>query len=155
MASGLLVSVMGTAAVLLIACSPGQGVRTASSQGVGSQGAGSQPTVTFRLTLDAAAFSNKKQITVAIYDSEQLSREAAGSATPEETFVSREELARGLVLPSRSVSVGERYRVVVAGMAADDCNRASAAAEGLAGEDVVGLSGLTVVSTKMACPPLR
>ncbi|MEB3222106.1 MAG: hypothetical protein VKS61_08530 [Candidatus Sericytochromatia bacterium] len=155
MASGLLVSVLGAAAVLLLACNTGQGVRTAASPSGGSQGAGSQPTVTFRLTLDAAAFSNKKQITVAIYDAEQLSREAAGTATPEETFVSRDELARGLVLPSRSVSIGERYRVVVAGMAADDCNRASAAAEGTAAAEIVGLSGLAVVSTKMACPPLR
>ncbi|MEB3329013.1 MAG: hypothetical protein VKQ33_07255 [Candidatus Sericytochromatia bacterium] len=116
---------------------------------------GGAPAVTFNLTLDASAFSNKKQITVAIYDAEQLRQEATGAATPEETFVFREELERGLVLPSRTVTVGERYRVVVSGMASDDCNRASAAAEGVAEWELVVLSDLQVVSTKMACPPLR
>jgi heat shock protein HslJ len=142
-------------ALMGLGCSGASGARTVGLQGADAVRVGSQQPVNFTITVDASAFSNKKQLTVAIYDAEQLGREQSGTATPEETFVFREELARGLVVPSRTVTVGERYRVVVSGMAADDCNRASASAEGVASGDAISLSDLTVVSTKMACPPLR
>jgi hypothetical protein len=146
---------IGLGALLGLGCSSAAGERTVGLQGANAVRAGSQQAVTFNITVDPSAFSNKKQLTVAIYDAEQLGREQSGTATPEETFVFREELARGLVVPSRTVTVGERYRVVVSGMAADDCNRASASVEGVASVDAISLSNLTVVSTKMACPPLR
>ena len=70
-------------------------------------------------------------------------------------MVSRDELAKGLTIASRSVTVGETYVVTVSGMAADDCNRATATATGTAASDAVRLSGLPVAQTEMACQPTR
>lgn len=111
--------------------------------------------VTFNLALDATRFSNKRQITVKIYDAEQLALEASGKATPEEHMVSQADLAQGLSLSSTSVTVGEQYRIDISGLAADDCNEASAGAEGTAAASTVSHSGLMVAQTKKACLPTR
>lgn len=137
-------------------------------------------TVTFNVQLDANAFSNKRQISVRLYDAAQLaiaeetaqcnvSYDAATGqektscppgvtyrpTTPEEWTVSRDQLAAGLTLDSKTVTVGERYRLSIGGMAPDDCNTASASQEGVAGGASIRLSNMPVAQTEMACEPTR
>jgi hypothetical protein len=118
-------------------------------------GSGMAAKVTFNIALDATRFSDKRQITVKIYDADQLALEASGKATPEETMVSQADLARGLTLSSTTVTVGEKYRIDISGLAADDCNEASAGAEGTAASSTVSHAGLLVAQTKKACEPTR
>ena len=150
-----------------------------TSTGTGGSTASNTP-VTFSVAVDPNAFSDKRQINVTIWDAEQLaladasagcsvSHDAATGkdtttcppgvtykpATPETIATTKEELAKGLTVTSKSVTVGERYRVSVSGMASDDCNTASATAEGTASAAAVKLSGLQVAQTEMACVPTR
>lgn len=136
--------------------------------------------VTFSITVDPAAFSNKRQINVTIWDAEQLALADASAgcsvshdvatgrdtttcppgvtyqpATPETFSTTREQLAQGFSVTSRSVTVGERYRVSISGQAPDDCNTASATAEGTATAAAVKLAGLQVAQTAMGCLPTR
>ena len=145
----------------------------------GGQSGNGRP-VTFTIDVDPSAFSDKRQITVRVWDAEQLKianetgactvsmnvqtgQETVScppgvtyrKATPEETIVSRAELARGLTVRSKTVTTGEAYRVSITGMASDDCNTASATAEGTAAGETVKLANLSVASTEMACQPTR
>lgn len=135
--------------------------------------------VTFNITIDPAAFSNKRQITVSIWDAEQLaiadqtsgcsvSSDMNGTVSPscppgvqyrkpapEEIMVSQAELSAPLVFASKTVTVGERYRVSVRGMATDDCNTASAGSEGQATTASVVLRLNEIAQTEMGCQPTR
>jgi hypothetical protein len=139
--------------LLLVGCTPVGVAGTPLPNGV--LGTATGKPVTFKLNVDANAFSNKRQITVSIYDAEQLAiMETSGNCSvshdvatgqdtttcppgvtyrkpePEIVITDKAELAKGLTLVSKSVTVGERYRVSVSGMATDDCNTASATPEG-------------------------
>lgn len=145
----------------------------------GGQTGGAKP-VTFTVTADPTAFSDKKQITIAVWDSEQLkiADETSGCSVsmdaqtrqetvncppgvtyrkpvPEETFVSQAELAKGVTISSKTVTTGERYRVTVGGMAADDCNSAGGNVDGTAASESVKVSITEIAQTAMACLPTR
>lgn len=149
-----------------------------NTQGSPHEGAGG-PAVTFNITVDAEAFSDRQPITVSVWDAEQLAIAASSAncsvsmssggqesvscppgvtyrkATPETFTFTRAELAAGLTVVSRTVTVGERYRVAVGGKASDNCNSAGANAEGVAASATTRLADLGVAQTMMACvsPP--
>jgi hypothetical protein len=165
--------------LLLAACSRGT-LPVAPNGGGLAPGVSSGKPVTFTVNVDAKAFSDKRQITVTVWDSEQLAIADATSGcsvgydartgketttcppgvtyrkpTPEETMVSRDDLAKGLTITSRTVTTGERYRVSVGGMAADDCNSAGGSQEGVAGSETLKVAITEIASTAMACVPSR
>lgn len=142
-----------------------------------SPGPAAPQPVTFTVTARADAFSDDQPVIVRLYDAEQLAiaeqtqgcnvsfDTATGTeritcpegvtyrpTTPEEFSYPSAQLAQGLVIASKSVTTGERYRLTLDGMAADDCNRAGAMAEGQAGGPTVELKNLDVAQTLMACP---
>lgn len=168
--------------LLLSACNRGTLPLAPSGQpgsGTGGQTGGAKP-VTFSVKVDPAAFSDKRQITISVWDAEQLkvAEETSGCSvsmnaqtgqetvscppgvtyrkpTPEETIVSKADLAKGVTIVSKTVTTGERYRVSVGGMAADDCNSASGSAEGTAGTERLSLNITEIAQTMMACVPTR
>lgn len=166
-------------AALLAACNAGTLPVAPSANGGGATGQAGKP-VTFTVTAAANAFSDKKQITIAVWDSEQLrlADQSAGCTTsfdattgketttcppgvtpvkptPEETMVSRADLERGVTIVSRTVTTGERYRVTVGGMAADDCNSAGGSSEGTAQAEALKVAITDIAQTMMACVPTR
>jgi hypothetical protein len=168
---------LAAAGALLIASGCGTILNTQGSPQGGGGGA-----VTFAITADPAAFSDRQPITVSVWDAEQLAIAASSAncsvsmssdgqqsvscppgvtyrqATPETFTFTRADLAKGLTVVSRTVSVGERYRVAVGGKASDDCNSAGASAEGVASAATTRLADLQVAQTMMACvspPPVR
>lgn len=145
----------------------------------GGQAGGGRP-VTFSVNVDPTAFSDKRQITITVWDSEQLKIASETSnctvsmnvqtgqettscppgvtyrkPTPEETIVSRADLAKGVTIISKTVTTGERYRVAVGGMAADDCNSAGGSVEGTATMEATRIAITEIASTMMACVPTR
>jgi heat shock protein HslJ len=108
--------------------------------------------VTFTVTVDRAAFSHKKPITVAVYDPTQAGQ---ANPTPEETNVSFVDLGKPLTIQSSSVQVGEAFEVRVSGTAADGCNAASGTVQDTATEDTVTLRLDQIASTKIACLPSK
>lgn len=140
-------------------------------------GGNSPQPVTFTVTTRAEAFSDRQPITLRVYDAEQLAiaEQTSGCVVskdvatgeektscppgvtyrptrPEEMQVSRAQLAQGVVFKSTTVMVGERYRLTVGGMAADNCNSAGATAEGVAAAPTVELKNLDVAQTLIGCP---
>ncbi|WP_394843919.1 hypothetical protein LZC95_43555 [Pendulispora brunnea] len=129
--------------------------------------------VTFSVNAGATSFGDKGPIRIAIWDAEQLARaEKTGDctvsntgetncppgvakATPEERTVTREELAKGVTIVSKTVTVGERYRVDVHGPAPDGCNTTTGREGGVASNDAVQITKLDLAQTEMACRPPR
>jgi hypothetical protein len=171
-------AVLAAVGAMLVASGCGSVLNT---QGSPQGGAGGQA-VTFSITAPAAAFSDRQPITVSVWDAEQLAIAEASAgcsvgmsaggqetiscppgvtyrrANPETFTFTRAELAAGLTVASRTVTVGERYRVAVGGKAADDCNSAGASVEGVASAATTKLADLDVAQTLMACvspPPTR
>lgn len=166
--------------LLLAACSRGTLPLAPNATGGGAGGlAGAEP-VTFTVTVDPKAFSDKRQITVAVWDDAQLklAEQTGGCSvsfdtttgketttcppgvtyqkpTPEETIVSKADLAQPLTIVSKTVTTGERYRISVGGMAADDCNSAGGGSEGVAGSRAVKIAITEIAQTMMACVPTR
>ena len=70
-------------------------------------------------------------------------------------MVSKAELEKGVTIASRTVTTGERYRVTVGGMAADDCNSAGGSSEGTAQAEALKVAITDVAQTLMACMPTR
>lgn len=166
--------------LLLAACNRGT-LPLAPNPGTNGTGglAGAEP-VTFTVTVDPQAFSDKRQITVAVWDDAQLklAEQTGGCSvsfdvasgketttcppgvtyvkpTPEETIVSKADLGKPLTIVSKTVTTGERYRVTVGGMAADDCNSAGGSKEGVAGSRAIQLAITEIAQTMMACVPTR
>jgi hypothetical protein len=161
-------------AAALSACSQGAAITPSGPATAANAG----KAVTFTVSVDAKAFSDKSPITVRIWDETQrqiqdetsqcsVSMDMASGketiscpagvtyrkATPEEFQITKADLAKGLTIVSTSVTVGERYMRSVTGKAADDCNTASASSTGTATGTTMTLANLEVASTLMACIP--
>ena len=140
-------------------------------------GGGPPQPVTFTVTARADAFSDREPVVIRVYDADQLaiaeqtancniSKDVATGeekvscppgvtyrpTTPEETSVPREQLAQGVVIASKTVVVGERYRVTLGGKAADNCNSAGAMTEGVAGGPTIAVKDLAIAQTLIGCP---
>jgi hypothetical protein len=72
--------------------------------------------------------------------------------TPEEFTIPMSDVGDSISVTSKSIRVGERYRVQVSGLSDDDCNQASASTQGTARSATLTLDNLEWVSTLMACP---
>jgi hypothetical protein len=165
------------AGALLVACSTGfpSGITPGASPQPATAAIAGKP-VTFTVTVDPKAFSDKTPVTVTIWDEAQRqsmdetnscvvsydpqTRQETTScppgityrkATPETFQMTKADLAKPLVLASKTVTVGERYRLSVSGKAADDCNAASASTEAVAATETVTIANLPVAQTMMAC----
>ncbi|MFP5501922.1 MAG: hypothetical protein ACLGIN_05485 [Candidatus Sericytochromatia bacterium] len=140
-----------------------------------SSGAAAGP-VTFEVQLDTAAFSEREPIRVSLWDEAQLAISertadcgvsydvssgqekvtcppgvAYEKATPEEWTFTRAELASGLTVTSKTVMVGERFRLSVRGKAKDDCNTAAGSVEGLTSGARVAIKDMSLGVTEMGC----
>jgi hypothetical protein len=174
--SGMRLGTLSLAGAAMVACSTGlpSGKMPGASPPAIAANAGKP--VTFNVSVDPQAFSDKTPITVSIWDEtqRQIMDETSGcsvsynaqtqqettscppgityrKATPETFQLTKANLAKPLVLTSKTVTVGERYRLAVSGKASDDCNSASASTEAVAASPAVTLANLPVAQTMMAC----
>jgi len=72
--------------------------------------------------------------------------------TPEEFEFLVQDLSAEIEITSATVTVGEKYRLQISGLASDDCNTASATVEERATSAHVVLENLLWATTLMACP---
>lgn len=71
--------------------------------------------------------------------------------TPEEFSFPIQAIDQRIQLTSRTVKVGEKFRLALRGLSSDDCNSTSAAAEGTATSAAITLGNLDWLTTEMAC----
>jgi len=72
--------------------------------------------------------------------------------TPEEFEFIVQDIGTEIEIMSATVTVGERYRLQISGLASDDCNTASASVEEKARSAQVQIDDLMWATTLMACP---
>jgi hypothetical protein len=72
--------------------------------------------------------------------------------SPEEFEFIMQDIGTEIEIMSATVTVGEKYRLQISGLASDDCNTASATVEERASSAHVVLENLLWATTLMACP---
>ncbi len=72
--------------------------------------------------------------------------------SPEEFEFLVKDIGAEIEIRSATVTVGEKYRLQISGLASDDCNTASATVEGKARSAQVLIEDLMWATTLMACP---
>jgi hypothetical protein len=72
--------------------------------------------------------------------------------SPEEFEFIMQDIGMEIEIMSATVTVGERYRLQISGLASDDCNTASATVEEKARSAKVLIDDLMWATTLMACP---
>ena len=133
--------------------------------------------VTFSVAINKESFSPEASLRVRIWDAETL-KVAEGNAncavsynqetkteevhcpegvvyreaSPEEFEFLVQDIGAEIEIRSATVTVGEKYRLQISGLASDDCNTASATVEGKARSAQVLIDDLTWATTLMACP---
>jgi len=138
---------------------------------------GSGENVVFALAITSGTFSQEATMRVRIWDAEQLeiaesSANCAVSynadtqteevhcpegveyqaAAPEEFEFRVQDLGAQVEIRSASVTVGEKYRLQISGLASDDCNTTSASVEEKARSTNILIEDLMWATTMMACP---
>lgn len=73
-------------------------------------------------------------------------------AVPEELIIPVGDIDTSITVTSKSIRVGEPYRIQISGLSSDDCNSTSASVDGTADSETVTLENLAWMSTLMACP---
>ena len=162
---GLLLILLIAASSLLVGCS------------AASSFAGPEENVTFIVRIDVEPFSPEANLHVRIWDSGQLKIAESNAnctvsynletqteevhcpggveyqeASPEEFEFLVQDLGAEIKIRSTSVTVGERYRLQISGLANDDCNTALASVEDEADSTQIVLENLMYGTTMMACP---
>ncbi len=72
--------------------------------------------------------------------------------SPEEFEFLMQDIGAQIEIRSATVTVGEKYRLQISGLASDDCNTASATVEEKARSAQIVLENLMWATTMMACP---
>ena len=72
--------------------------------------------------------------------------------TPEEFELVMQDIVAEIEIRSATVTVGEKYRLQISGLASDDCNTASATVEEKARSAHILIEDLMWATTLMACP---
>ncbi len=133
--------------------------------------------VTFSVPIDKGTFSPEASLRVRIWDAEQweIAESTANcavsfnqetqteevhcpdgvvyqQASPEEFEFLMQDIGAEIEIKSATVTVGEKYRLQISGLASDDCNTASATVEERAKSAHVILENLLWATTLMACP---
>jgi hypothetical protein len=151
----------------LVACSP-----------VNPSAKASSPAHTFSILIpiQAEKFSKLAVVRVSLWNSAQLAIEennppcvvshSAGSTTetiqcppgktytkvtPEEFTFPIGEAAMQITINSYTVKMGEKFKIIVYGLSADDCNGRSASFTGMADSETILLKDLLWSTTEMAC----
>lgn len=135
--------------------------------------------VIFSIKIDKSIFSAKnREIEASLYDSEQLEVSnktnncsvsydvetkkeiincPAGvtyqKPNPEVFKFNLDTIGEEITINSKTVKVGENYRLSLSGLSKDECNRTSAGEEKKAESENIKLSDLMWASTEMACLP--
>jgi hypothetical protein len=133
--------------------------------------------VTFNVSINTEAFSPEATLRVRIWNAATL-KVAEGNAncavsynqetqteevhcpegvnyrevSPEEFEFLVQDIGAEIEIKSATVTVGERYRLQISGLASDDCNTASASVEEKARSAQVHIDDLMWATTLMACP---
>jgi hypothetical protein len=133
--------------------------------------------VTFSVPIDKGTFSPEASLRVRIWNAETLKVAESNAncavsynqetqteevycpegveyreVTPEEFEFLRQDIGAEIEIKSTTVTVGEKYRLQISGLASDDCNTASATVEDRAKSAHVVLENLLWATTLMACP---
>ena len=130
--------------------------------------------VTFTLTASQAAFLDGGQVTVQVYNAEQIRRmetqrncrvswdrvketmhcpdgQVPEEVVPEVFTFSQADLAAPLLIVSQTVTTGEAYQLWISGTAEDDCNTTSGGMDGKARQATIDLDIHDLMTTRMAC----
>lgn len=138
---------------------------------------GSGENVIFSVVINKETFSPEGSLRVRIWDAEQLkiAEKSANCAvsynqetqteevhcpegveyrevSPEEFEFLVQDIGGEIEIRSATVTVGEKYRLQISGLASDDCNTASATVEEKARSAQVLIEELMWATTLMACP---
>lgn len=132
--------------------------------------------VTFSVPIQTEIFSPRGTLQVLVWDAEQMAavdKQAeciiahdmqSGTdtticpegvqyqeITPEKFDFPIQSIEQHIQVTSRSVNVGEKYRLALRGLSSDDCNSTSATVEGEATSSTITLGQLDWLTTEMAC----
>ncbi len=138
---------------------------------------GTGENVTFSVTIDTSTFSPEANLRVSIWDAEQweIAESTANcavsynqetqteelhcpdgvvyqQANPEEFEFLMQDIGAEIEISSTSVTVGEKFRLQISGLASDNCNTASATVEEKARSAQIHIEDLMWATTMMACP---
>ncbi len=138
---------------------------------------GSGENVTFSVVINKESFSPEGTLRVRIWNAETLKIAESNAncavsynqgtkteevhcpegveyreASPEEFEFLVQDIGAEIEIKSATVTVGEKYRLQISGLASDDCNTASASVEERAKSAHVILENLLWATTLMACP---
>ncbi len=133
--------------------------------------------VTFSVPIDKGTFSPEASLRVRIWNAETLKVAESNAncavsynqetkteevhcpegvnyreVSPEEFEFLMQDIGAEIEIKSATVTVGEKYRLQISGLASDDCNTASATVEERAKSAHVILENLLWATTLMACP---
>ncbi len=133
--------------------------------------------VTFSVPIDKGTFSPEASLRVRIWNAETLKVAESNAncavsynqetkteevhcpegvnyreVSPEEFEFLVQDIGAEIEIKSATVTVGEKYRLQISGLASDDCNTASATVEERAKSAHVILENLLWATTLMACP---
>jgi hypothetical protein len=133
--------------------------------------------VTFTVPINTETFSPEASLRVRIWNAETLKIAESSSncavsynqetqteevhcpegveyreASPEAYEFLVKGLGEEIEIKSATVTVGEKYRLQISGLASDDCNTASATVEDKARSANVAIDDLLWATTMMACP---
>ena len=133
--------------------------------------------VTFGVAIDKGTFSPEAILRVRIWNAETLKVAESNAncavsynqetkteevhcpegvnyreVTPEEFEFLVQDIGAEIEIKSATVTVGEKYRLQISGLASDDCNTASATVEQKARSAQVLIEDLMWATTPMACP---
>jgi hypothetical protein len=133
--------------------------------------------VTFSVLIDKGTFSPEASLRVRIWNAETLKVAESNAncavsynqetqteevhcpegvnyreVTPEEFEFLIQDIGAEIEIKSTTVTVGEKYRLQISGLASDDCNTASASVEEKARSEHILIEDLMWATTMMACP---
>jgi hypothetical protein len=133
--------------------------------------------VTFSVLIDKGTFSPEASLRVRIWNAETLKVAESNAncavsynqetqteevhcpegvnyreVTPEEFEFLIQDIGAEIEIKSTTVTVGEKYRLQISGLASDDCNTASATVEEKARSAHILIEDLMWATTLMACP---
>lgn len=133
--------------------------------------------VTFNMSINKDAFSPEANLRVRIWNAETLKVAESNAncavsynqetkteevhcpegvnyreVSPEEFEFLVQDIGAEIEITSATVTVGEKYRLQISGLASDDCNTASATVEEKARSAQVLIDDLMWATTLMACP---
>ncbi|TEU00254.1 MAG: hypothetical protein E3J30_02945 [Anaerolineales bacterium] len=138
---------------------------------------GSEELVTFNVVINKETFSPEASLRVRIWNAETLKVAESNAncavsynqetqaeevhcpegveyreVSPEEFVFLVQDLGAEIEIKSATVTVGEKYRLQISGLASDDCNTASATVEEKARSAHILFENLMWATTLMACP---